>query len=88
MPIKIHISDLQLDIYQTSLITVKQTTSQVFLDFKKAFDSLEWNFMSKTLNKFGFGEYFKSWVNILYTESTITIKIMAGYQENKQWREV
>ena len=38
------------------------------LDFKKAFDSLEWNFMSKALNKFGFGEYFKSWVNILYTE--------------------
>ena len=44
------------------------------LDFKKAFDTLEWNFMSKTLNKFGFGEYFKSWVNILYTEPTITIK--------------
>ena len=30
--------------------------------------------MSKTLNKFGFEEYFKSWINILYTEPTITIK--------------
>ena len=28
--------------------------------------------MSKTLNKFDFGEYFKSWVNILYTEPTMT----------------
>ena len=27
----------------------------LFLDFKKAFDSLEWNFILKALETFGFG---------------------------------
>ena len=35
-----------------------------FIDFGKAFDSLEWTFLEKCLNQFGFGPEFKGWVNI------------------------
>ena len=39
----------------------------LFLDFEKAFDSIEWNFLYKTLSKFNFGKNFIKWVKILYT---------------------
>lgn len=42
----------------------------LLLDFKKAFDSIEWTFMEKTLNAFNFGENFKKWVKIMYTNIT------------------
>ena len=38
------------------------------IDFKKAFDSIEWPFMLKTLEKFNFGEHFIKWIKILYTD--------------------
>ena len=37
-----------------------------FADFKKAFDSLDWNFMFKTLDFFNFGPSFKHWIKTLY----------------------
>ena len=40
----------------------------LFLDFTKAFDSLEWTFMIQTLKKFGFRESFIKWVEIMYTD--------------------
>jgi len=33
-----------------------------FLDFEKAFDSLEWDFMMKMLKQFNFGEEFIQWI--------------------------
>ena len=36
----------------------------LFLDFEKAFDSIEWNFLFKTLEKFNFGENFIRWMKI------------------------
>ena len=38
----------------------------VLIDFKKAFDSIEWNFLLKTLHKFNFGPQFIKWIKILY----------------------
>ena len=38
----------------------------ISLDFQKAFDSLEWNFMECTLHKFNFGNNFIKWIKILY----------------------
>ena len=41
------------DILELTKNDNKQIALQ-FIDFKKAFDSIEWNFMNKTLSKFGF----------------------------------
>ena len=34
----------------------------LLLDFEKAFDSLEWDFMIKVLKYFNFGERFQKWI--------------------------
>ena len=39
----------------------------VLLDFEKAFDSVEWSFLFKTLHAFNFGPNFISWIKILCT---------------------
>ena len=46
----------------------------LYLDFEKAFDSIEWNFMMSVLEKFNFGEGFRKWVKILYNKPVISIK--------------
>ena len=38
------------------------------IDFEKAFDSIEWSFRYKTLKSFNFGEYFISWIKLLYSD--------------------
>jgi hypothetical protein len=38
----------------------------IFLDFSKAFDSLEWDFMLSTLKHYGFNYSFVTWVETLY----------------------
>ena len=38
-----------------------------FADFQKAFDSLDWNFMYKTLEFFNFGQSFIRWIKTIYT---------------------
>ena len=38
----------------------------LFIDFEKAFDSLEWNFMFKCLEIFGFGHSLVRWVKTFY----------------------
>ena len=44
------------------------------LDFKKAFDSLSWDFMLNTLKRLNFGTNFLKWIKIMYTEPKIRIK--------------
>ena len=46
----------------------------LFLDFEKAFDSVEWNFLFKTLTKFNFGEKFITWMQILYNNPIFRVK--------------
>ena len=43
------------------------------LDFQKAFDSIEWNFMNMALKNFGFGDLFIKWVKISYKYTTNSI---------------
>ena len=38
----------------------------IFIDFHKAFDSLEWDFLYKCLEVFNFGEDFMRWVKTFY----------------------
>ena len=38
----------------------------LFLDFEKAFDTLEWSFINKTLQHFGFGPSLLNWIKLFY----------------------
>ena len=38
----------------------------LFIDFEKAFDSIEWAFLSKALEHFNFGNDFRTWVKVIY----------------------
>lgn len=40
----------------------------LLVDFEKAFDTVEWSYLNRVLNIFGFEDSFKSWVKILYTD--------------------
>ena len=40
------------------------------IDFEKAFDSLNWNFLFKSLESFGFGASFIAWIKTFYNNIT------------------
>ena len=42
----------------------------VLIDFEKAFDTVEWDFLFKTLKVLNFGPSFISWIRLLYTNIT------------------
>ena len=41
----------------------------IFLDFQKAFDTVNHSFMLRALEKFNFGESFIKWVKTIYNEA-------------------
>jgi exonuclease III len=45
-----------------------------FLDFEKAFDTVNWKVIEKTLQSYGLGENFRKWVKVVYknTEACVT----------------
>ena len=53
----------------------------VALDFRKAFDSLEWPFIMETLNSFNFGTGIKQWISTFYTNVESAV-INNGYATN------
>ena len=46
----------------------------LLLDFQKAFDSVEWEFMFQTLAKFKFGKKIIKWIQIIYNSPSVLIK--------------
>ena len=40
----------------------------VFLDFEKAFDSIEWEFIQKCLESFNFGPNLRQWISVFYKD--------------------
>ena len=40
----------------------------VFLDFEKAFDSIEWDFIQKCLESFSFGPNLRQWISVFYKD--------------------
>ena len=42
----------------------------LFIDFRKAFDTIEWDFLIDTLDKFNFGPDVRNWVKIFYNNVT------------------
>ena len=51
------------------------------IDFKKAFDSIEWDFLFNALKVFNFGENFMSWIKILYTDISACAGNNGNYSE-------
>ena len=47
----------------------------IFLDFKKAFDSIEWNYLLETLLLFNFGLDIQNWIKIFYNNVTSCVLI-------------
>ena len=45
----------------------------IFLDFQKAFDSVEWDFILECLEFFNFGPQFVGWVKTLYKISNAVL---------------
>ena len=43
----------------------------LFIDFQKAFDSVEWEFLIESLKKFNFGRDFLQWVKTFYYNNNI-----------------
>ncbi len=43
------------------------------IDFEKAFDSIIWNFIDKTLEAFNFGETFWSFIRTIYRNISSTV---------------
>ena len=50
----------------------------VLIDFEKAFDSISWTFIYKTLEFFGFGKSFINWIKLFNTDIKATI-IQCGF---------
>ena len=50
----------------------------IFIDFKKAFDSVDWNFLAKVLEAFNFGPQIRKWIKTFYTDISSCV-INNGY---------
>ena len=53
----------------------------LFLDFEKAFDTISWKFLFKTLKYFNFGNYFIKWISTLYKQPKACV-LNNGYATN------
>ena len=53
----------------------------LFVDFEKAFDSIEWSFISNTLELFNFGASIRKWFSLLYNGGETAV-MNAGYMTN------
>ena len=46
----------------------------LFIDFEKAFNTLEWNFIEKTLRYYNFGDSLITWVKLIYNDISSCIQ--------------
>ncbi len=63
------ISDNIRTVYDVMKITQQKDIPGILacVDFEKAFDSIEWNYLIKTLETFNFGQSFISWIKTFYS---------------------
>ena len=53
----------------------------LFVDFEKAFDSIEWSFINNALELFNFGASIRKWFSVLYNAGETAV-MNAGYTTN------
>ena len=53
----------------------------LYVDFEKAFDCINWEFMHQSLERFGFGPEFRRWVKVIYSDVQSCI-INNGWMSN------
>ena len=63
-----YIGETMRSIFDIMEFTVKENIPGllIFVDFQKAFDSLEWDFLVSCLEAFNFGRDFIHWVKVFY----------------------
>ena len=55
------------------------------IDFEKAFDSLDWNFLHKTLEAYGFKDDLRRWIQIFYKNIKSTVLVNG---QSSPWFEI
>ena len=53
----------------------------LFVDFEKAFDTVEWSFIQNVLKRFNFGPVIRHWISTLYSDVESAV-INGGYMTN------
>ena len=53
----------------------------MLIDFQKAFDCLSWDFIDNVLNFLNFGNDFKNWVKVFYTDIMSCVQVNGSYSE-------
>ena len=53
----------------------------LFIDFQKAFDTIEWNFIHKCIELYNFGPNVRKWISILYNNVESGV-LNAGFMTN------
>ena len=78
-----HMGECTRLIYDIMYHTEKKNIPGVLMsvDFKKAFDSVSWKFLYKTLNYFGFNEKFISWIQLFNTNVNAYV-LQSGFLSN------
>ena len=74
------------DIIQYSLEN-DSSGSVIFLDFEKAFDSLEWNYIFEALKRFNFGTVFKCILNVYTVNVQAVLLTWDGCRNTLIFRE-
>ena len=69
--------------YDVLLFTEKEDIPGLLLlvDFHKAFDSISWDFIDKTLEFFNFGTDIRKWVKVFYNNISSCVQINGQYSE-------